>query len=84
MGFEDQIKAFTEKAKKDIEAKMAEVKNNANKALQDLLGEDASKIESISLNTNTGKFYSVVAPESVIDKLRCANLLKKGDRFIFR
>lgn len=73
MGFGDQIKVFAEKAKSDIEAKKVEAESNAKKALVDLLGEDASQIESISLNLDTGKFHSVVAPENVIAKLRDAN-----------
>lgn len=76
MGFGDQIKAFAEKAKSNIEAKQAEAESNAKKALLDLLGEEASQIESISLNLDTGKFHSVVAPENIITKLRDANLLE--------
>ncbi|OGS98228.1 MAG: hypothetical protein A3F73_01855 [Gallionellales bacterium RIFCSPLOWO2_12_FULL_59_22] len=76
MGFEDQIKAFADKAKEAMEAKKLEVENNAKKALHDLLGEDVSKIQSISLDADIGKFHSVVAPESILAKLREANLLK--------
>lgn len=75
MGFEDQIKAFAEKAKSDIEAKKTEAESNAQKVLLDLLGEEISQVESISLNLDTGKFHSVVAPENIITKLRGANLL---------
>lgn len=76
MGFEDQIKAFGDKAKKAMEAKKREVENNAKKILDDLLGEEVSQIQSISLDADIGKFHSVVAPESILAKLREANLLK--------
>jgi len=76
MGFEDQIKAFTDKSKEVMEAKKLEVESSAKKALHDLLGDDVSQIQSISLDTDIGKFHSVVAPESVLAKLRKANLLK--------
>ncbi|WP_139112764.1 hypothetical protein [Stutzerimonas nitrititolerans] len=74
MGFSDQIKAFAEQAKSSLELKKAEVEANARKVLSELLGEEVSKIESISLNSDTGKFHSVVAPESIIQKLKDANL----------
>ena len=74
MGFSDQIKSFTEQAKSSLELKKAEVEANARKVLSELLGEDISKIESISLNADTGKFHSVAAPENIIQKLKDANL----------
>lgn len=76
MGFEDQIKAFGDKAKEAMEAKKREVESNAKKVLHDLLGDDVSQIQSISLDADIGKFHSVVAPESILAKLREANLLK--------
>ncbi|MER0215642.1 MAG: hypothetical protein DU481_05460 [Nitrosomonas sp.] len=76
MGFEDQIKAFNDKAKEAMEAKKREVESNAKKALHDLLGDEVSQIQSISLDADIGKFHSVVAPESILAKLREANLLK--------
>lgn len=76
MRFEDKIKAFVNNSKSDIEARKAEAESNAKKVLQNLLGEDVSKIEDIALNFDTGKFHSVVAPEYVIAKLRDANLLE--------
>jgi hypothetical protein len=42
----------------------------------EVLGEDASLIESISLDANSGKFHCVIAPENVLAKLREADLLK--------
>lgn len=76
MGFEDQIKAFTDKTKKEMDEKVLEVEENAKKALHDLLGEEISQIQSISLDADIGKFHSVDAPESVLAKLREADLLK--------
>lgn len=76
MGFEDQIKAFANNTKEAMETKRLEVENNAKKALHDLLGDDVSQIKSISLDADIGKFHSVVAPESVLAKLREAKLLK--------
>lgn len=76
MGFKDQIKAFNDKAKEAMEAKKHEVESNAKKALHDLLGDEVSQIQSISLDADIGKFHSVVAPESILAKLREANLLK--------
>lgn len=76
MGLEDQIKAFSEKFSEATEVKKLEVENNAMNILRKLLGDDFSKIQSIALDADIGKFHSVVAPESVITKLREANLLK--------
>ena len=76
MGFEDQIKAFGDNAKEAMEAKKREVESNAKKVLHDLLGDDVSQIQSISLDADIGKFHSVVAPESILAKLCEANLLK--------
>lgn len=76
MEFDDQIKAFGNKAKEAMETKKREVENNAKKILHDLLGEEVSQIQSISLDADIGKFHSVVAPESILAKLREANLLK--------
>ena len=76
MGFQDQIKAFGDKAKKAMETKKREVESNAKKVLHDLLGDEVSRIQSISLDADIGKFHSVVAPESILAKLREANLLK--------
>ena len=76
MSFSDDIKKFNETAKKAMEAKEREVQENAKKALIDVLGDDASLIEGISLDADTGKFHSVVAPERVLAKLHEANLLK--------
>lgn len=76
MGFKDQIKAFTDETNEAMEAKKREVENNAKKVLHDLLGDEVSQIQSISLDADIGKFHSVVAPESVLAKLREANLLK--------
>ncbi len=76
MKFEDQIKAFTDKTKETLENKKQEIEENAKKVLHDLLGNDISQIQSISLDTDVGKFHNVVAPESVLSKLRNANLLK--------
>ena len=42
MGFEDQIKAITEKAKEAMEAKKSEVENNAKSVLYGLLGDEVS------------------------------------------
>lgn len=76
MGFADDINKFSNKVNEAMEAKKREVGENAKKVLADVLGEDASLIESISLDADIGKFHSVVAPEKVIAKLREANLLK--------
>ena len=76
MGLEDQIKAFSEKSSDKMDAKKLEVSNNAMNMLRELLGDDFSKIQSIALDADIGKFHSVVAPESVLAKLREANLLK--------
>jgi hypothetical protein len=76
MGFSDDIKKFSNKTKENMQEKVKEVEINAEKILHDLLGEDISLIENISFDTDVGKFHNVVAPESVIDKLREAGLLK--------
>ncbi|MDO9048187.1 MAG: hypothetical protein Q7U66_10685 [Methylobacter sp.] len=76
MRFEDQIKAFADKTKDALENKKQEIEENAKKVLHDPLGNDISQIQSISLDTDVGKFHSVVASESVLAKLRNANLLK--------
>lgn len=76
MGFEGQIKAFTDKAKEDLDAKVSEAEKNAKKVLHDLLGDEISQIQSISLDADIGKFHSVIAPESILAKLREADLLK--------
>jgi hypothetical protein len=76
MGFQDQVSAFTDKAKAALETQKEEVQRNAEKVLRDLLGDDATLVKSISLDADCGKFYDVVAPESVISKLRTAGLLK--------
>jgi hypothetical protein len=76
MSFADQVKAFADKAKAALDAKQKEVELNGKKVLQDLLGDEVSKIQSIRLDTDCGKFYDVVAPESIIAKLRAAGLMK--------
>ena len=76
MGFADQIKAFTGKVNDALDAKKLDTESDAKKILLETLGEDASLIESISLDADVGKFYDVVAPEHVVAKLRAANLLR--------
>jgi hypothetical protein len=80
MSFKDQIRTFCTKANEALEAKKREVENNAKKVLHDLLGDEVSQIQSISLDADVGKFHSVVAPERVLAKLREANLLKLSSR----
>ncbi len=76
MGFSNDIKKFTEKAKKELEVKRKEAEENAEVVLRELLGDDMLLIEEITLDTDVGKFYNVVAPQIVLDKLQEANLLK--------
>lgn len=76
MRFEEQVNEFADKVKEEMDEKVREVEENAKKALRDLLGEEVSQIQSISLDADIGKFHSVVAPESVLAKLREAGLLK--------
>lgn len=77
MGFADQVKAFTAEATAAIEVKQEELRVNAERVLHETLGPDVSKVESIRLDADVGKFHSVVAPDDVIAKLRAANLLRE-------
>lgn len=77
MKFNDQVKAFTEKAKSQMDEKLKETEENAKNVLQEVLGSDITQIKSIRLDADIGKFYSVDAPDFVIENLRQANLLKE-------
>lgn len=76
MGFGDQIKKFADDAKAKLDEQVKEVEANAKKRLHELLGDDVSLIKSIRLDADVGKFHAVDAPQSVIDRLRAAGLLK--------
>lgn len=76
MSFSDDIKKFTEKAKKGFEEAKEQLAINAKNRLQEVLGDEADKIKSIKLDADVGKFYDVDAPESVLKKLRNEGLLK--------
>lgn len=77
MSFSDQIKKFSDNAKNEIEKKKKEVEVNARNRLQELLLDEAREIKSITLDADIGKFYDVVAPASVLEKLRKAGLLRE-------
>lgn len=76
MGFGDQIRRFTDDAKAKLDAQVEVVRASAEKRLHELLGDDVSLISSIRLDADVGKFYAVDAPQSVIDRLRAAGLMK--------
>ena len=76
MGFSDQIKQFVDGAKAKLDGQVKVIEENAKKRLHEILGDDVSLIKSIRLDADVGKFHSIDAPPSVIDRLRTAGLLK--------
>lgn len=76
MGFGDQIKKFTDAAKTSIDPQAKTVEANARAKLAELLGDDISLIKSICLDADVGKFHSVDAPVSIVDRIHAAGLLK--------
>lgn len=76
MKFGDQIKNFAESAKEKIDAQVQDLEQRAKAKLHELLGDDVALVKSISLDADVGKFHLVDAPQSVVDRIRAAGLLK--------
>ena len=76
MSFSGDIKTFTNATKAKLDEALAQVEKNAKARLVEILGDDVSLIKSIRLDADVGKFYEVDAPDSVVEKLRQAGLLK--------
>ncbi len=76
MSFSDQIKRFADDTKAKLGDVVKQVEANAQKRLREVLGDDVSLIKSIRLDADVGKFHAIDAPQSVIDRLRAADLLK--------
>ena len=75
MSFSDQIKRFADDTKAKLGDVVKQVEANAQKRLHEVLGDDVSLIKSIRLDADVGKFHAIDAPQSVIDRLRAADLL---------
>lgn len=76
MSFSDQIKKFAEDSKAKMDDAVEQVRANAEGRLREILGDDVSLIKSIRLDADVGKFHAVDAPQSVIDQIRAAGLLR--------
>jgi hypothetical protein len=76
MGFADDVKKWTGGAKANIDAAVKQDVQNAGVVLERVLGEDAKKITGGAYDVSAGKFYGVVAPPDVLERMRKANLLK--------
>ena len=75
MGWDNPPSKFGNEKKEKFDRMVKEKKEEAEKRLHELLGDDVSQIEAITLDTDIGKFKNVKAPEEILAKLRAANLL---------
>lgn len=76
MGFADDVKKWTDARKAEMDDAISQVKANAERRLQEVLGEDVTKITGGVFDAATGKFYDMQAPVDVLEKMRQANLLR--------
>lgn len=76
MSFGNQLKKFAEMTTEQMRAASAEDEARAKQTLRDILGEDVLLIKDVTYDQSLGKFYAIDAPQSVIDRLRDAGVLK--------
>lgn len=76
MSFSNQIEKFVKTTQDKLGHMSAAVETNAVRKLREILGEDVTLIKEGAYDKSLGKFHSIDAPQSVIDRLRDAGVLK--------
>lgn len=76
MSFSSDIKKFSTKVSSMVDVVEKEQQSKITSFLKDFLGDEYSSIKSISFDNDLLKFYDVIAPETVIEKLKKANYLR--------
>lgn len=76
MSFSSDIKKFSTKVSFMVDVVEKEQQSKITSFLKDFLGDEYSSIKSISFDNDLLKFYDVIAPETVIEKLKKANYLR--------
>ena len=76
MSFGHQTKKFSNLTQEKLQQMSAAVEASAAQKLREILGEDVALIKGGVYEKSLGKFHSIVAPQSVIDRLRDAGVLE--------